>query len=370
MLCEEIKNGRDSLYVVTANRYGSRTLTRDGNRSVFVTLDDATVCYYEGGATAHIRRHSTFAYENLYGNLVRRTESSTSQNITQGFLYAPFGEITTEYNSTFGNDIIPKYSFNAKELDEETGMYYYEARYYKPPVFTSRDPMMDQKPWLTPYHYCSNNPVGRVDPTGMFDTTNIKMNTHYKTILVLQSNNDEYDHNGAIAKDERIALKKGMPILYVDDIEDFAAAMEAFAEWGSSTDSYVISSHGSCNSFNIGSTDVDHSTDMTVLLKGLNNKTVFISACNVASCNIGKTLLQNFSKQTSSTVIGATEKIKGGYRYNGGMGLNWYGNVFYMSSKGSDAVEIYNLRIHQKKGMKYRTHLLSISIFRHENYDN
>ena len=334
--------------------------------------DNSTVCPPSGISVNSLHQTGTSDIYYYHTNHLGSTAYVTDQNqtVTQGFLYAPFGEITTEYNSTFGNDIIPKYSFNAKELDEETGMYYYEARYYKPLVFTSRDPMMDQKPWLTPYHYCSNNPVGRVDPTGMFDTTNIKMNTHYKTILVLQSNYDEYDHNGAIAKDERIALKKGMPILYVDDIEDFAAAMEAFAEWGSSTDSYVISSHGSCNSFNIGSTDVDHSTDMTVLLKGLNNKTVFISACNVASCNIGKTLLQNFSKQTSSTVIGATEKIKGGYRYNGGMGLNWYGNVFYMSSKGSDAVEIYNLRIHQKKGMKYRTHLLSISIFRHENYDN
>ena len=45
--------------------------------------------------------------------------------ITQGFLYAPFGEITTEYNANFGSNVLPKYSFNAKELDEETGMYYY-----------------------------------------------------------------------------------------------------------------------------------------------------------------------------------------------------------------------------------------------------
>ena len=29
--------------------------------------------------------------------------------------------------------------------------------------------MMDQKPWLSPYHYCSNNPVGRTDPSGMLD---------------------------------------------------------------------------------------------------------------------------------------------------------------------------------------------------------
>ena len=89
-----------------------------------------------------------------------------NQNITQGFLYAPFGEITTEYNATFGNDIIPKYSFNAKELDEETGMYYYEARYYKPPVFTSRDPMFEKYFWMTPYAYCANNPVKYVDPDG------------------------------------------------------------------------------------------------------------------------------------------------------------------------------------------------------------
>ena len=43
------------------------------------------------------------------------------------------------------------------------------ARYYAPPVFTSRDPLMNEKPWLTPYHYCSNNPIGRVDPSGMLD---------------------------------------------------------------------------------------------------------------------------------------------------------------------------------------------------------
>ncbi|MBO7625707.1 MAG: RHS repeat-associated core domain-containing protein [Bacteroidales bacterium] len=104
-------------------------------------------------------------------NHLGSTAFVTDQNqiVTQGFLYAPFGEITTEFDANFGNGTLPKYSFNAKELDEETGMYYYEARYYKPPVFTSRDPMMDQKPWLTPYHYCSNNPVGRMDPTGMLD---------------------------------------------------------------------------------------------------------------------------------------------------------------------------------------------------------
>ena len=87
-------------------------------------------------------------------------------SFSQGFLYAPFGEITTEYNANFGNNVLPKYTFNAKELDEETGMYYYEARYYKPPVFTSRDPMFEKYFWMTPYAYCANNPVKYVDPSG------------------------------------------------------------------------------------------------------------------------------------------------------------------------------------------------------------
>jgi RHS repeat-associated protein len=144
-----------------------------------------------------------------------------NQTVTQGFLYAPFGEITTEYNATFGNDVIPKYSFNAKELDEETGMYYYEARYYKPPVFTSRDAMFEKKPWLCPYHYCSNNPVGRVDPTGLFDKEKQAERSRKKAIKqygenrvsgIKISESGQYYYNVS-EKDEVTTNKDGYKIL-------------------------------------------------------------------------------------------------------------------------------------------------------------
>jgi RHS repeat-associated protein len=64
---------------------------------------------------------------------------------------------------------MPDYMFNAKELDEENGMYYYEARYYNPPMFISRDPLFEEKPFMNPYTYCSNNPINKIDPTGMSD---------------------------------------------------------------------------------------------------------------------------------------------------------------------------------------------------------
>ena len=45
--------------------------------------------------------------------------TDNNATVTQGFLYAPFGEILTEYNPSWQNGQVPKYSFNAKELDEE-----------------------------------------------------------------------------------------------------------------------------------------------------------------------------------------------------------------------------------------------------------
>jgi RHS repeat-associated protein len=89
-------------------------------------------------------------------------------NITQALLYAPFGEIVNEYNPGWSSNRVPKYSFNAKELDEENNMYYYSARYYAPPTFISRDPLFEKYPSISPYAYCNNNPIRFIDPTGMF----------------------------------------------------------------------------------------------------------------------------------------------------------------------------------------------------------
>jgi RHS repeat-associated protein len=90
--------------------------------------------------------------------------------VQQQVLYAPFGEVISEYNAYWHQGKRPDYQFNAKEMDEESGMYYYSARYYAPPVFISRDPLFEDYPTLSPYCYTANNPLKYVDPTGMFLT--------------------------------------------------------------------------------------------------------------------------------------------------------------------------------------------------------
>ncbi len=86
---------------------------------------------------------------------------------THYYEYLPFGELMVEQNqSTYYNN---GYKFNAKELDAATGMYYYGARYYDPStsIFLSVDPLAEQFPGWTPYHYVHNNPINLIDPTGM-----------------------------------------------------------------------------------------------------------------------------------------------------------------------------------------------------------
>ena len=60
------------------------------------------------------------------------------------------------------------YLFNAKELDEETGLYYYGAHYldHTTAVWLSTDPLQEKYPGMSPYNYCAGNPVKLVDPDG------------------------------------------------------------------------------------------------------------------------------------------------------------------------------------------------------------
>ena len=79
--------------------------------------------------------------------------------------YRPFGEVSFQ-SGTYTTDI--KYT---GKIQDDTGLYYYGARYYDPVIgrFISPDSIVQapQDPQaLNRYAYCRNNPVKYVDPTG------------------------------------------------------------------------------------------------------------------------------------------------------------------------------------------------------------
>ena len=79
--------------------------------------------------------------------------------------YIPYGEVFVEERN---NSFSTNYLFNAKELDNETGLYYYGARYLDPTgaMWLSVDPMWEKNIDANPYNYCHGNPITMVDPDG------------------------------------------------------------------------------------------------------------------------------------------------------------------------------------------------------------
>ena len=88
--------------------------------------------------------------------------------VVQHIEYVPFGEVFIEERNNTWNT---PYLFNAKEFDEETGLYYYGARYYESRVslWMSTDPMEKNMPYSSTYTYCHNNPINRIDENGLAD---------------------------------------------------------------------------------------------------------------------------------------------------------------------------------------------------------
>jgi RHS repeat-associated protein len=87
--------------------------------------------------------------------------------VGQHLEYFPFGETFVEERS--GQESTP-YLYNGKELDTETGLYYYGARYYdtRTSVWPSVDPAWELPDQLdkSPYAYVVNNPITYNDPDG------------------------------------------------------------------------------------------------------------------------------------------------------------------------------------------------------------
>ena len=86
-------------------------------------------------------------------------------NITQYDAYLPYGELLVDEHSS--REELP-YKFNGKQFDEETGLYYYGARYMNPmaSIWYGVDPLAEKYPNVNGYCYTMDNPIKYLDPNG------------------------------------------------------------------------------------------------------------------------------------------------------------------------------------------------------------
>ncbi len=98
-----------------------------------------------------------------------RVVANASGGIVQTNHFYPFGMSFAEGVTSSGQP----YKYNGKELDTERGLnlYDYSARLMDPALgrFSTMDPLAEEHYWVSPYSFVQNNPITRIDPTGMLD---------------------------------------------------------------------------------------------------------------------------------------------------------------------------------------------------------
>jgi len=160
--------------------YNNPETEMEATTSTTVTVDYVGNYVYENGTltkilfkggyvdmTGSTPKYMYYLTDHL-GNV--RVMADASGNAVQVNHYYPYGDRLNDNryalssSSTSDNDHL----FGGKEFDSSSGLHDFEARYDNTRFgrFTTMDPMAEKYYGVSPYSYCANNPVKRIDYTG------------------------------------------------------------------------------------------------------------------------------------------------------------------------------------------------------------
>ena len=123
-----------------------------------VVVDELVNCYRYHSSDPNDWTNYTFHHDHLNSNTAMTGHAGS---LEVSFRYDAFGH--QPLGSTNDNSML----YTGREYDEETGLYYYRARYYDPEIgrFISEDPLGFEA-GVNFYAYVGNNPVNANDPSG------------------------------------------------------------------------------------------------------------------------------------------------------------------------------------------------------------
>ena len=163
-------DGSKVLYVNTYYEESTNSAKKSFTTKYIVGPNGKMAAITEKSAQSASSNNSLFFHQNHLASTVLVTDNSGT--VKNRPVYLPYGSIFT-LNGT--SDFRPKYT--GKELDDDLGIYYYDARYYDPSIgrFITADNNMgghkSQQDVFNRYEYVLGNPVKFIDPSGNISCT-------------------------------------------------------------------------------------------------------------------------------------------------------------------------------------------------------
>ena len=102
-----------------------------------------------------------YTHTDHLGSTTKITDVNGSEVPDSGIDYYPYGEMIGEPSSD-----VTENKFTGQILDDSTGLYYYNARYYNP--YTGTFISADSVEGPNRYAYAAGNPINKNDPSGHF----------------------------------------------------------------------------------------------------------------------------------------------------------------------------------------------------------
>jgi len=138
----------------------------DEEQNILATLTHADTIDTPLSITNELTAQTYYYHTNHQGSITHLTNENAQ--IVESFTYDnSYGTITAHEQT---EETYNPYCYTGREFDSDE-LYYYRARYYDPTVgrFISQDPIEFLSRDFNWYRYVGNEPVNRVDPSGLFD---------------------------------------------------------------------------------------------------------------------------------------------------------------------------------------------------------
>lgn len=269
--------------------------------------------------------------------------------------YQPFGTTSYSMHTNDSEVSAKRYRYVHKELDTESGLCYYGARYYAAWTckFISVDPLAGKYSFQTPYANADNNPILKNDPTGMGTEDGDGGSDDSGKTMAEKQTNHQISSSEVLGKKVTTFSHINIKLIHNTNDNSYTITKDLIETSFEFNKDGSISSSSRITNLSTQTFEVNfNSTEQTQngikdALTSLSSTVPMFSFAEVATEHFGSMLKSNYTVNTWTSYTGETR--------------TWYGTKYYtfLGSKAPALYKVGNGLNKLSKGFSYGSYALT-----------